>query len=217
MDFHRLKKLVRQGEGQHLEFKLKASHPEKIVREMVAFANSKGGGKVLIGISDNKKIEGLRFPSEEKYALEQAIQRYCHPSFDYSIEEITLQDDKVVLIYNIYENKDKLSYIKEEIPFPQQIMYVRSADKSLKASKEVREVLKGRRKNRDFKFEYGDKETLLFKYLEKNKIITLKEFMNLASISKRIASRTLVLLVLAGMLEIYPKEREDEFCLRVTY
>jgi predicted HTH transcriptional regulator len=43
MDLKELKTLVKRGEGANLEFKLKASHPEKIVREVVAFANTDGG------------------------------------------------------------------------------------------------------------------------------------------------------------------------------
>ena len=52
MTFTELKQLVRRGEGQYLEFKKKADHPDKIVREMVAFANS-GGGELLLGVDDH--------------------------------------------------------------------------------------------------------------------------------------------------------------------
>jgi predicted HTH transcriptional regulator len=54
-DYKALKALVRQGEGMHLEFKLKAAHPEKIVREIVAFANAQGG-LLLVGVGDDKSI-----------------------------------------------------------------------------------------------------------------------------------------------------------------
>lgn len=33
-----LKKLVSRGEGQNLEFKRKAAHPDKIAHELIAFA-----------------------------------------------------------------------------------------------------------------------------------------------------------------------------------
>ena len=41
--FNDLRKLVRQGEGHHLEFKRKATNPEKVICEMIAFANTLGG------------------------------------------------------------------------------------------------------------------------------------------------------------------------------
>ena len=39
-----LKKIVSEGESDRVEFKIKVNHPEKIIREVVAFANAKGGG-----------------------------------------------------------------------------------------------------------------------------------------------------------------------------
>jgi hypothetical protein len=38
-----LRNLVSLGESSTLEFKRKVSHPEKVVREMIAFASSGGG------------------------------------------------------------------------------------------------------------------------------------------------------------------------------
>ena len=57
LDLRNLKHLVRHGEGQRLEFKMKVKFPEKIVKELVAFANS-DGGHLFIGVSDDGKIEG---------------------------------------------------------------------------------------------------------------------------------------------------------------
>ena len=56
-----LRKLISKGEGLHLEFKRKALHPDKILRELIAFANS-GGGILLVGVDDDKSIPGLKFP-----------------------------------------------------------------------------------------------------------------------------------------------------------
>ena len=84
MDLRTLKELVKQGEGDNLEFKLKSNHPEKIVREIVAFANS-GGGKLLVGIGDDKTIKGLKYADEDEYILEKAIQKYCTPPIPYDI------------------------------------------------------------------------------------------------------------------------------------
>ena len=64
MNFGELQRLVRKGEGQFLEFKRKANHPEKIVKELVSFANS-GGGTLLLGVSDDGKLNGVRNPHED--------------------------------------------------------------------------------------------------------------------------------------------------------
>ena len=73
-----LRKLVAQGEGQQLEFKKKAAHPEKIVRELIAFANTEGG-ILLIGVDDDKTISGVKYPEEEILAVKQAIEKFCRP------------------------------------------------------------------------------------------------------------------------------------------
>jgi hypothetical protein len=49
------------------------------------------------------------------------------------------------------------------------------------------------------------------KYLDSNKEITVTKFSEIAEIPKKIASRTLVLLVLAGVLKVNPSEIEDTF------
>ncbi|MCF8325797.1 MAG: ATP-binding protein, partial [Leadbetterella sp.] len=79
------------------------------------------------------------------------------------------------------------------------------------ASKEVKEILKGKKKDKGYKFAYGKKENLLMKYLDMNKEITVTKFSEVAEIPKKIASRTLVLLVLAGVLKVNPSEVEDTF------
>ena len=48
-------------------------------------------------------------------------------------------------------------------------------------------------------------------FLEKNQQITVSGFSEIANISKKNASRTLVLLVLAGVLKVSPNEQEDVF------
>ena len=48
-------------------------------------------------------------------------------------------------------------------------------------------------------------------YLETHQSITLKEFTEIAQISSKMASKTLILLVLAGVLSIKPNEFSDVF------
>src|SRR5687767_10489320 len=72
-----LKKLVAQGEGPFLEFKRKASFPEKIIREMIAFANTRGG-TLLLGVGDDGTLPGLKYPEDESHVIHQALKK-CKP------------------------------------------------------------------------------------------------------------------------------------------
>jgi predicted HTH transcriptional regulator len=210
MDLKELRTLVRQGEGFQLEFKLKATHPEKIVREMVAFANS-GGGKLLVGIADDKSIQGVKFGEEEEFVLTRAIEKYCHPQIPYSLEKLVLPDEREVLIYTIAPSENKPHYVRPEQPETPGKVYVRVEDRTVQASKEMREVLKGERKQRGYRFQFGEKEKMLMQYLGLHPFITVDGFASLAAIPRQAASRTLVLLVLANVLAIQPEEEEDFF------
>ncbi len=205
-----LRQLVKKGEGQQLEFKLKSNHPDKIMKEVVAFANS-DGGKLLIGVADDKELIGLKYPDEDEYIISKSIEKFIFPEVNYSLEKIRLDNEKEVLVYDILASENKPHFLDlKGIPDERKI-FVRSDDKSIQASKEVKEILKGKKKDKGYKFAYGEKENLLMKYLDKNKEITVTMFSELAEIPKKIASRTLVLLVLAGVLRVTPSEIEDTF------
>lgn len=214
MDYQALKNLVKRGEGPHLEFKLKTNHPEKIIRGIVAFANS-NGGIMLIGVGDDKTIPGLKYADEDEYLLVRAISKYCYPRISYTIERVQLYDEREVLVIRVPPSLSKPHYI---IPDPAEPdnkkAYVRVADKSVQASREVREILKGEAAERNIRFSYGEKERKLMQHLGEHQSITVDLFASIAGISRKIASRTLVLLVLANVLEIHPSDVVDSYTTR---
>lgn len=211
MDFEELRKLVKQGEGQRVEFKLKATHPEKIVRGMVALANSEGGW-LFLGVGDDRLIKGVKFPADDEFVMAKAIGEYASPPLRYRLEKIPIDEnpDREVLAFYIAKGSE-LHYFKETPQERRGKAYIRIADKSFKASPEMWEVLKYRIKNKSVKFHYGDNERILLQYLEKNKHITVDEFATLAQIPRPKASRTLILLVVARVLKIYPQESGQDF------
>ena len=91
--------------------------------------------------------------------------------------------------------------------------FVRVNDQSIKASREVREIARRSQAKKDIRFHYGEHEQLLMQYLDMNPSITLKQFMQVSGLKKFYASKKLVLLVLANVLEITPHEKGDLFSL----
>jgi len=73
------------------------------------------------------------------------------------------------------------------------------------------QILRRTNSSQNFSFNYGEKESILMRLLDYSNTITLSDFKRAANISKRVASSTLVLLVLSGVLEIIPREKEDLF------
>ncbi|CAH0996782.1 hypothetical protein EMA8858_02917 [Emticicia aquatica] len=210
VDLRELKELVRHGENKYVEFKLKTNHPEKIVREMVAFANT-DGGKLIVGIGDDKSIKGLKFPDEDEFILQRAIEKYIYPAIDYDVERLVVEGEREVLIYTIHKSPFKPHYVDLDGIAENRRAYVRVADRSVQASKEMREILKGERKALNIRFHYGEKEQILMKYLAENKNITVETYATIASIPRKVASRTLVVLVLANVIKVQPHEVQDFF------
>jgi len=208
MTLPEIQNLVRQGETDTLEFKTKANHPEKIVKEMVAFANTKGG-QLLVGVNDQGEIMGLAAADEELYTLENAIRKYCFPKISYRYEIIPVSTKKAIIIYTIFESELKPHYTLIDLPENQRKGYIRVADRSVQASREMKEILRRERRKAAVQFTYGEKEKVLMKYLEKHDFITLKSFAKLAGIKPYLASCTLITLVLAKVLQITPREDED--------
>jgi len=204
-----LKKLVMQGEGLTLEFKRKAAFPEKIVREMIAFANTKGG-ILLVGIGDDLTIPGLKHPEDDSHVIKQALKK-CKPALKYTETYIPIGNARTVIQYEIAESTNKPHYLLTDTETKES--FVRVEDKSIKASREVREIAKRSQHKKDIRFNYGEHEHLLMKYLDVNNTITLKKFTEISGLKKFYASKKLILLVLADVLRVSPNERGDIYSL----
>ncbi|WP_375584384.1 helix-turn-helix domain-containing protein [Cyclobacterium xiamenense] len=200
-------KIAQKGEGLHVEFKKKAAHPEKIVKEIVALANTEGG-HLLLGVDDDGTLSGQRYIEEEVYAMDKAIRELISPVISLKKHVISLSAKKGLAVYEIKKSNLAPHFIWEN---NRKKAYVRVADKSIQASREMWEIMKRKRREEDIVFKYGKKEELLMKALASRPHITLKEYVALAKIPIYIASRTLVKLVLANVIEVIPRESEDRF------
>ncbi len=93
-----LKFLIDQREGYNLEFK--ESFSEGLSKEICAFANA-NGGKILLGISDNGNIKGIRITNRLKSQIYD-LARNFDPQLSLSLKEF-----KDVLVIVIPEGRDK--------------------------------------------------------------------------------------------------------------
>ncbi len=92
-----LKFIIEEGEGYKIEFKEALTNLDK---ELVAFANS-SGGKIFLGIADNKEIKGISISNKLKSQI-QDIANNCKPKTTIKFEEF-----KNILIINVDEGDDK--------------------------------------------------------------------------------------------------------------
>jgi predicted HTH transcriptional regulator len=207
-----LNEMIQGGENDKVEFKRKFSSPVKIAKEMIAFANSKGG-TILFGIDDDKKVIGVESEKGELELINTAAKFNCEPEIFFTAD-IMLLKHKDIVVVNIEESKKKPHRLIEDDDSNDLKVYVRFNDKSILASKETVKIL--RNSNLDSppaKVTIGQIEKSLFEYLDLNEKITVKGFKKLVNISDRRASRTLVNLVKANVIRHHYHGNEEFFTL----
>lgn len=215
MDVEKLKLLIAEGESSTVEFKRKVTSPEKIAKELCAFANSKGGF-LIIGVDDDRKIVGVDSEKSEVDIVEIACQFNIFPPITPKKIEVVNYNKKEIVVVEIEESNNKPHTIEaiDENGKKRRFAYIRLGEKSVIASKEMKRLLSGLNANsKPLKIYIGEQEKRLFDYLQKHERITVREFAKLVNISERRASTVLVKLVRVGVLQIYTDSNNDYFIL----
>ncbi len=212
-----LRELIAGGESLTVEFKRKFTSDEKIAKELIAFANSKGG-YLIIGVDDDKRIVGVQSEKEEIDAVEAVCHYHIDPPIEPTIDVVSIEYKDVVVI-TISESPTKPHKLMVDaeghiIKPHDRPVYVRQADTTLQASKEVAKVLEAEhREAKPVTLSIGRHERRLFQYLEERGRITAKEFAVMANISERRAARLLVRLVRIGAIRMFSHEKTDYYTL----
>ena len=202
-----IKRLILEGENVSLDFKKTISSSEKIAKTLVAFANNRGG-KLLIGVTDDGSIKGVKAEEEEKYMITKAAHVFCKPALEPKFEEIYI-DDKVVLVVEIEKSDTKPHYAMDENK--KWWVYFRVKDKSVLASKIIVDVLKESNNETGQLISYSNQEKKLLTYLDEHGRITLKEFSKLTRSAYKKAQKIIVSLILTGVLQPHTSEKEEYF------
>jgi predicted HTH transcriptional regulator len=213
MKYRELKELIEEGENIQCEFKLKFSTSEKIAREMIAFANTKGGF-IIFGVDDDKEIIGVESEKEVAELIKETAEKYCEPPVEYIIDFVAYKGKELVVV-SVPESHNKphrLQDYLDELDLNKSVVTIRVNDKSVQASKEMIRLLRAQNGNKALiKYTIGPNEKLVFEYLKHNERISVKELSKLVNISERRASRTLVKMVRANLLIIHTKDNGEEF------
>lgn len=211
--------LIEEGEGIDIEFKRQFSSPEKIAKEIIALANTKGG-YVFFGVDDDGSIYGVPSEKSELDEIEHASQFLCDPSVRIITETVHAGKGKYIVLVRVPESDTKPHYLVDfdnsgrKATIQSRTSFVRIGEKSVQASKEVKQVMHGQRPDAPpLKLAIGHNEKVLFEYLEDNERITVPEFADLVNISRRRASKILVALVRSGTLLLHTFEKREFFTL----
>ena len=210
--------MIDQGEGLQIEFKQRFTSFEKIAREMIAFANTKGG-YLFFGVNNDKSIYGVESEKAETELIRKTAEEYCVPKVKYNIKYYEIENKEVVVV-KVYEADEKpvrLQDYMNELDINESSVFIRVNDKSIIASKEMVRVLRAQADQKELvKYSLGKNERIVFDYLNKNEIITVKILGKIANISDRRASRTLVKMVRANLLAIHTKDNGEDYFTSLT-
>ena len=186
-----IKEIAKNGENKTIEFKEIIPNSKKISQTAVAFANG-AGGKILIGITDDRKIVGI----DEKQDifkiiddLNTIIYDSCYPNINTDIYTEN-KDNKTILVIEVFPGNLKPYYIKSM--GKENGVYIRVGASNRKASYENILELERQRRNItfdeeiDWDLEYEDLnlDFLKKKFKENGKDFSEEKLLNLGLIKK---------------------------------
>lgn len=200
--------LIKQGEGETVDFKQTISSAQKIAKAIVAFANTKGG-RILVGVKDNGGISGVN-TDEEMHTMQLGADIYSKPPVVIDFDE-EIVNGKTILVANVPESRVKPHYVLGEDK--KWWAYIRVKDQCLLASKVMLDVMRSDTREDISLVKFGFPEKALLEYLEKNSRITVKDFCKLANISRWRANKVLVNLVRMQVVKILSHEKTDYYSL----
>ncbi|MFD2783946.1 RNA-binding domain-containing protein [Hymenobacter rubripertinctus] len=206
-----LLELIRQGEGERLEFKQRTTRPTRMARTLSSLANTHGG-RVLVGVEDNGRITGVRDVEEELYQLREAARHYIDPPLEFTYQEMEAGEGRVVLVVTVPESAHKPH--RAQIADGDWRAYVRVRDQSVQTSQLTEKALERQEPPNEFEqIPLSREELAVLEYLRQHPRITLAQYMKLLNIGQRRAYRLLIKLTLHGYIKHHDKQKEVYYTL----
>jgi len=204
-----LEKMAAQGEGLYIEFKHCLPESERIAREVTALGNTRGGF-MLIGVTDDGQLSGVKDPEEELFALNTALKKHCTPEINFKYEKVKVSRTRSVVAIEIPMSSDRPHYV-QELGSKNRLVFVRFEDMCVEASHEARKLMRQYSNPDNVLIQLGDKERLLLRHLDQMGRVTVKSFSKCARIHPGRASRIIVRMTRARILIHHIDVQEDFF------
>jgi predicted HTH transcriptional regulator len=206
-----IKKIIREGENQHLDFKFEITDSRKIARTLVAFSNT-DGGTLLIGVKDNGRISGVR-SDEEFFMVQASAGMYCRPEINFESKRWVV-DGKTVLEITIPKGTE-YPYFAQTEP-GKWLAYVRVKDENILATPVHLKVWRNKTRDRGILIKYSEKIRKLLEYLESNPDISISRFCRMVFLPKSSAEDIMADLIYFGLIEMVYKDSHFIYKLKST-
>jgi len=96
--------LIRGGEDTHLEFKIRLVNTDKVVAEIVALANA-GGGAIIFGVNDQRRIEGLDNPEQVEEQLIDICRNQIKPPVFPRIDKVSFDNGTRIVVLQVDDRR----------------------------------------------------------------------------------------------------------------
>ena len=204
-----LRKLVRSGESQHLEFKAKANFPEKIARSICAFANAEGG-TLLLGVGDDGKLLGIKDADEDLQVIARLLNQ-ARPHFRWKFKNIPLSSARSIVVFEVRESNKKPVSLKID----RGAVYYRSGDSNVQAGMVMAEVLRRKSSSMGSLITFGTDDHKLMGYFSDGKPHTFNSILKQLKLDRVEMVDKLAGLVVSGVLRVVPGEPEETLALNL--
>ena len=104
LDRNDLLNLIRGGEDTYLEFKIRLVNTDKITGEIVAMANA-GGGAIIFGVSDQRRLEGLDDPEQVEEQLIDICRNQIKPPLLPKIDKVAFDNGVRVVVLQVSDRR----------------------------------------------------------------------------------------------------------------
>jgi predicted HTH transcriptional regulator len=185
-----LQDLIDQGEHVNQDFKFRIDDQRKIARTLCAFANT-SGGRLLIGVKDNRKIAGCN-PEEEFHMLEGAASVFCQPELKIT-SKIWQEDFRLVLEVRVAKSENGPHKAKDDDG--KWKPYIRIKDKTTAVNKILEWVWIEQKRKTARPEHFGEDELQLLKSIGKFQPVTLSKLYRESKLPLRRVDRLLVLFI----------------------
>lgn len=115
MEISQLLSQIKNGEGQHVEFKISFAEEDKAIESLCAFTHAEGG-RVFFGVSDNGNIVGVSIGKNTIENFANKLRSSTQPSLNPTIEAVDVEG-KTIVIVSIEKAKEDILYFAFNTPY----------------------------------------------------------------------------------------------------
>ncbi len=207
-----LQDLIDQGEHVNQDFKFRIDDQRKIARTLCAFANT-SGGRLLVGVKDNRKIAGCN-PEEEFHMLEGAASVFCQPELKIT-SKIWQEDFRLVLEVRVAKSEHGPHKAKDDDG--KWKPYIRIKDKTTAVNKILEWVWIEQKRKTARPEHFGEDELQLLKSIGKFQPVTLSKLYRESKLPLRRVDRLLVLFICWELVDMMFENDGIYYRLREEY